>query len=215
MNAIAWLESDRDYDAGLAIFAKLQPSNPVLSILNKGANAYNTFRLTKELTAASQKTPPLAPTAEPTAAKKHATAQLLNPTPQNYRKSRDQYPEELHAAYDRQNELYNVVNHIHPRLDTLYNTNIKECFSATKKLLAAWAEIDSIYVLLDYFSEHGVILNHKYESNPDDTWVSREELLKERNNLRTYISRSKNLPSKKDKVDAWQKRIKEIDLLLE
>jgi hypothetical protein len=178
----------------------------LLSILAK-ETTYNRNRLARELLKIADQVPVSSPPqkfATSVSPKKPAPRQRANPTI----KSED-WPPPLKPAVERLQNLYQLVNHYHPQMDQLYNINRKQAFDVKCKVQDSWQEISEIWRILNYWTDNKVVLPNKY--NPDEKHLpyDRARLMKQRNNLRTYISRSAKDPAKADKVKEWR-----LELLL-
>lgn len=125
------------------------------------------------------------------------------------------YPEPLRPAVRKLASLYAIVNHWHPQLDMLWNKDRKKCFEAKMAIQQSWDEIERIWRLVNYYNDHGVILPNKY--SPEERYRPRDraELVKRRNNLRTYISKHKKSAGKLVQVKEWEKELSEIEIEIE
>ncbi len=217
MNVLEWLNSARKpYDEGLQLYAKHGGKAVLISIFTKGgASTYNRGRLHKELVIIGERSAPEEIfSLDSTASNKGEDS--ISPLPAQWRKAqpREVYPVELHMAYDRLHELYALINHLHPQLDALWLTNQKDCFQAKNKLVQAWDEIDEIFTILHYYDDNKSILANKYQEISTDERFDYNYRLMRRNNLRTYISRSKDDPKKLDKLKDWAKEITKLEATL-
>ena len=188
------------YSHGLLLLKTGDPSSVLISILEKGPTTYNRKRLRLELekiaSSSSKKTSSHSPSRSPK---------------QIGRLSKDSYPPELHPAYDRQNQLYSIVNHLQPQLELLYVNDVSQCHQAVQEIIAAWKEIDKIYELLDYWSEHKTILPNRYFVQ-DDQFQSTDikEWIREKERLYKYIQRNKDNPHKAAEVASRRRQLAKV-----
>jgi len=197
-----WLKSDRDYATGLQLLQQNGGRASLLQILAK-ETTYNRNRLVRELHKVAERgpdSPPAKPQAKPA-----RTPSAVKPNLQT-----GNWPEELHPAVQRLQQLYQLVNHYHPQMDQLYNINRKQAFEVKCAVQDSWEEINEIWRILNYYRDHKVMLPNRYNPNEKHLPYDRARLMKRRNTLRTYLSRDKNNPAKADKVMEWQK---ELDLV--
>ena len=132
------------------------------------------------------------------------------------RPKRKQLPDKLQGAFDRQSELYTIVNHWFPKLELLYLQDKKELERVCLKIKRSWQEINSIYNLLDYYADKGIALDNKYQQSGNcQISLSRDEALRKRNNARSYISKNRNNPIKEKQIQAREQLIQNIELQLE
>jgi hypothetical protein len=201
-----WLQSDRDYGTGLQLLEQNGGSSSLLTILAK-ETTYNRKRVARELLKIADQEP-VAPPDKP------KPQPALSQRAENKSISTSQWPEPLHPAVERLQNLYQLVNHLHPQMDSTYNINRKQAFEIKCKVQDSWQEINEIWRLLNYFSDHKVVLPNIY--NPDERHLpfDRAQLVKRRNNLRTYLSRDKHKVGKAEKVKAWQEELNEINTKL-
>lgn len=200
------------YETGLQLFKQYGGSSVVFGILQKGGPTfYNRGRLMKELVELKEKLK-----AEPSPSERIKTHTPIDTEKTTWRKAEDinAYPEVLHPAYTRMQELYALINHLHPQLDRLYLTHQGECFDSVQKILKAWKEIDEIYTLLHYYDDHKQVLPNRYTKTEKDLPYDRDAIKQRQLNLRTYISRSKGKPSKYEKVREWEAELKKLDAML-
>jgi hypothetical protein len=209
MTAKDWLNSSRNYIEGLKILREHSTDAVLLSVLSSGETFYNKTRLAKELQAL--KPARIVPLPEAKTPKKFKA----DGTPTTYgRLKMSDYPEALHAAFIRQNELYKMVGYNHNRLGLLHELDQGKCAAACKAIIEGWREINSIYRLLDYWAENKVILPNKWTPAEKIEPKDRADAMRMRNNLRCKISRYKNNPEKVAAVEGWKHEIEELELLL-
>lgn len=210
-DVLDWLQNPTDYNVGLALFRALSPKAPILLVLQSGETTYNTIRLKRELeqlarakSEISKPVPTASPVSVPAFKQKNLGIHL----------KKGAYPPQLHPAYDRLMDLYAMVDVLHPRLELLWNGNRKQCIESVRAIVDAWNEIKGIYRILDYWTENKRILPNDYEEKPNTIPATVEDLIRRRNNLRTYISKHKKSPSKTIEVNAWKEELAAIDAKL-
>jgi len=200
MEAQEWLQSTKDYKIGLKIIKEAEVSRLIWRLLAKGTSFYNCQRLEKEISALLK----------PDILKNTANAVCLNGA-QKKEKADTDYPEALFPAYQRQRKLYAQVNHLHPLLDATYNLDRKKAFDIKLALQNVWQEIEEIWRLLKYWHENQVVLPNKYQDQGLEPLLDKAQMLKRRNNLRTYLSKHQGNPKKAIACQDWQKELNELD----
>lgn len=214
MNIHGWLHASQpSHSEGLQLLES-HGGRPVLVRLLRKETTYNRKRLRRELAAIASKQPKAAqePASRPNVLADHRK----EIKPEKYALGKtDRFPERLQPAVKRLRELYDIVNHLHPLLDQLWMQDRKECHQSVQALIAAWDEINEIYRLLNYYDQNGEVLPSKYTGKLNYVSHDRTELLKRRNNLRTYISRYKGKPSQADKLREYQEEMRQIEKALE
>jgi hypothetical protein len=224
LDVVAWLDGPRDYLEGLKLFKQYLPGKAVLlQVLGSGDTFYNRGRLVRELTDLL----PDAPLAAPAASQKGQTPAkapaLPAPASSSTQKNKiaygrlklADYPPELHAAFGRQDELYRTVNHLHSQLELLHEIDQGRCTEACKVIVKCWREINSIYRILDYWTENRVILPNKYRPVDVPVLTDKVAMMKRMNALRVYISRNKNNLERSSEVAAWKVELEELKVRVE
>lgn len=205
-----WLESNaKPYQEGVHLFVDHGGSVTLAEIFHGGETFYNRKRLYKELTrlACQQSAPPeVSRTEAPPPA--HPAKSQRSHTPKG------NFPKQLHPVCERRDELYAIINQLHPQLDLLYNQDRGECYQVAKAINIAWEEMDTVYRILDYYEDHKEILPNEYTGYHTIPQTLAEQI-RRRNNLRTYIARDKSKPSKAAKVKEWREELEVLDKVLE
>jgi len=203
-----WLQGKKDYNTGLALLEKKGASRVLLTVLGAGDTYYNRNRLITELTklapqaVSPQATKPLGTSINQ--AKKSSVKKTYG------RKHISYYPAELHPAFNRQDELYRQVNHLHPQLENLHQLDQGRCTAACKAIVKAWREINSIYRLLDYWDENRVVLPNNYTRPVKKVLTDPVAIMKRVNALRVNISRNKNRDDRMEEIKAWRIELDEL-----
>lgn len=195
-----WLQSAKQYETGLEILRNAKGESIVWRLLAKGKSFYNCQRLEQEILALVQPTEPEAEPETPTfsPAEDRVTAQNI-------------YPDALLPAYQQHRRLYAQVNHLHPLLDATYNLDRKKAFEIKLALQNAWQEIEEIWRILNYWEENQVVLPNKYQEQGLDPILDKAQMLKRRNNLRTYLSKHQGNPKKALACQDWQNELNQLD----
>lgn len=200
MEAQEWLQSAKHYDTGLEILRNAKGESFVWRLLAKGKSFYNCQRLEQEILDLVQ---PAVPKAE-------AETPIFSPK-EVFARTPAIYPETLLPAYQQQRRLYAQVNHLHPLLDATYNLDRKKAYEIKLALQNAWQEIEEIWRLLNYWQENQVVLPNKYREQGLDPVLDKAQMLKRRNNLRTYLSKHQGNPKKALACQDWQKELDQLD----
>lgn len=205
-----WLSSGRNYAQGVDLYKEHYGEDYTYRMLRRGENSFSRDKLLDKLKSAI-KSYSATFVDRPSRAKPKQTQPIAITT----RKAKDHYPEELHAAYQRQEELYALVNHLHPQLETLYKKSRKKCTDVAITIKKSWAEIKSIYRLLDYWSKHQVVLPNTYNGSDNHEITDPVEMKTRIYTLRTYISKSRNRPEKHADVIKWTKEMEMLQVKLD
>ena len=203
MEAQQWLQSAKDYEIGLEILKNAGASPLIWRLLAKGKSFYNCQRLEKEISALIIPQKP----------KNRAKAVSQIPT-KTLEQTNNNYPEALFPAYQQQRKLYAQVNHLHPLLDATYNLDRKKAFDIKLALQNAWQEIEEIWRLLNYWQENQVVLPNKYLAQGLEPELDKAQMLKRRNNLRTYLSKHQDNPKKNLASQEWRQELSKLDKIL-
>lgn len=205
-----WLSSGQNYAQGVDLYKEHYGDDYTFRMLQRGENSFSREKLLDKLRSAVQ--PRSAnPVDKPFRAKPNKQQTIAITT----RKAKDHYPEDLHAAYQRQEELYALVNHLHPQLEALYKNSRKKCTDVAITIKKAWAEIKSIYRLLDYWSKHQVVLPNTYNGSDGYEITDPVEMKTRIYTLRTYISKSRNRPEKHADIIKWTKEMESLQVKLD
>lgn len=200
MEAQEWLQSAKQYETGLEILRNAKGESIVWRLLAKGKSFYNCQRLEQEILAlvkpAEQDLTPKPPTFSPAEERVSAPAN---------------YPDALLPAYEQQRRLYAQVNHLHPLLDATYNLDRKKAFEIKLALQNAWQEIEEIWRILNYWQENQVVLPNKYQEQGLETILDKAQMLKRRNNLRTYLSKHQGNQKKALACQDWQRELNQLN----
>lgn len=200
MEAQEWLQSAKQYDTGLEILRNAKGESIVWRLLAKGKSFYNCQRLEQEILSLVQ---PMEQEPKP---------KSLAFSPVEERVSAPTlYPDALLPAYEQQRRLYAQVNHLHPLLDATYNLDRKKAFEIKLALQNAWQEIEEIWRILNYWEENQVVLPNKYQEQGLEPILDKAQMLKRRNNLRTYLSKHQGNPKKALACQDWQKELNQLD----
>jgi hypothetical protein len=199
MEAIDWLNSEKDYDTGIKVLEEAKSSSFLINLLKKGKSFYNCRLLEKEIKAVSEKGKP--------------KPKAPNPKVVQTNLSNSQIPPQLATIKADLEKQYAIVNHLHPLMDAYYNTDRKKSFDTKVAIQKAWKEIEEIWRIINYYKANGVLLPSKYSKDaaPMDE-KDKVELVKRRNNVRTYISKHRNNPKKIRQLADWKKELEDIEL---
>lgn len=211
----AWLQGAREYNDGLMLYHKYGNNFNLKRVFDKGPNEYNQEKLLSELEAI-----------------KHVGEQVVNtvvvigvPSPSepvNVPAQNDTYdrskllvpekPEKYHQLHNRWKAAYREASHLHQTklgMDMHKNDRAKAVFRIMEIFEK---EITPIWDMLDFFEENG----HWPENlNEPKEYTTPAEMLKRRNNLRTYITKFKGDANKMPQVEAWQKEMEELNTKLD
>jgi len=122
-------------------------------------------------------------------------------------------PPELQIKNIRKGQLFKEAAFCFDRLDLLGTD--EERFESAKIILSNYDEINNIWEEIDYFLKHGRTMEEDFERRnkirPRPVLSSDADMLRRLHNLRSNISKNRNNPQKKLKVDAWMKERDELE----
>lgn len=216
MKVDEWLSSPKDYQAGLDILERANINSAILRMLQKGDSFYNRKRMEKEMQAIKERN--IKPPASNSKPKEGKKTKADPPNSEQWESSlpTGTLPESLSRVMNALRENYAVVNHFHPLLDITYDLDRKKAFEIKLALQSAWEEIELCWRIINYWKANNEVLPSKYTKSTLTVDISDPaELIKRRNNLRSYISRHQHNPKKAVKVGEWQRELKRIEALIE
>lgn len=212
----AWVEDrESSYEDGLRLYREFGSSSFLLKLFEKGETVYTRERLREELTTLSQEiieNPDLLQ-------KKGRTTKTVSseplppievyqrpPVPENT----SGYPEELQKKIALKGSLYKKCCFMHSQL--LHMKSNDERKVAAEFIDSNFKKMQEIWDELDYYAEHKVLkssIGYQFEK------MTTYELIKRKNNLRTYISKHTGNEEKAAKLIEWADQIQVIDQLIE
>lgn len=209
MKVEEWLSSSRDYQKGLDILERAKINSAIFRMLKKGESFYNCKRMAQEIQ--NLKEAPLK------IIKKPSEEKPVVPKQQQWDSiiPNEKLPNSLSKVVKALRDQYAMVNHFHPLLDATYNLDKKKAFKIKLALQDAWEEIELCWRIINYWKAHNEVLPSKYtKSSIAMETLDPTDLIKRRNNLRTYISKHKENPRKAVKVGEWEKELQRIEALI-
>lgn len=214
MKVEEWLSSSRDYQKGIDILERAEINSAVLRMLKKGESFYNRKRMAEEIEQISNySSKPIPSQPAQRQESKPKESKLIDQWDSEIPSTR--IPESLAKVVQALRDNYGVVNHYHPLLDATYNLNRKKAFGIKIALQDAWSEIELCWRIINYFKAHGEVLPSKYtKASMALESLDPTDLVKRRNNLRTYISKHRDNPQKAVKVGEWEKELQRIEALI-
>lgn len=198
----SWLNNNSDYNEGQKLYNVYGQNLALKKLFQRGKNVYSVKKLRKELIFIDSSTTKIVyEEIKPKKIKAKLARLKIN-----------QYPKELHAAFEKQNELYSFLNYYHPQLHKIKRPKRdKICLG----IVNAAEEIDSIYRLLDYWKENRIVLDNKYQEKENVVITDKLELSKQIQRYRVQISKQKNNPKRQVDVVFWKKEIHKLTALIE
>lgn len=209
----AWVEDrESSYEDGLRLYREFGSSSFLMKLFDKGETVYSRERLRQELTSLSQEiidNPQLLKKQPVTAAKKTEVPPLKiyqrPPVPEDT----SQYPEELQKKIAIKGSLYKKACWLHSQLSFMQTNDERRV--AAEMIIDHFSKIQEVWDELDYYAEHKVLkssIGYEFEK------MSTYELMKRKNNLRTYVSKHSGNEDKAAKVIEWNAQIAMIDQLI-
>ena len=204
-----WLNSDCPFDQGRELYLQFIHSGAVRKMLE--GNAAESSFLRKKIKAALQEFVHQAEekisnsadfqTEPRTVPTRSAPAPVQKIDALNY-------PEELQSRIAEKKKLYQVAQEIRQRMFLEKDLHKRsELFKSLYDIKVH--QIDAIWRELDFFKQTGEVISeqHKEMSLPD--------IIKRRNNVRTYVSRYKLIPEKQERLKEYEKELITLNELYE
>lgn len=203
MDVFSFLENPKHYLSGLDLLRRHRPKAPIVTILSSGETFYNRKRLIQELQLVAEELQNQKPDKSPEFKGRKRIA-------------KDRLPVELHPAFERQDLLYNQVNHLHPQLDLLYNLDLSKCMQVRDALLDAWKEIEDIYRIFSYWEKNSQILPNKYNQSTTGDFDSFDtlDMIRRRKTLKQFIRRNRQNPEKSYQIKEAEQEIEQLNQYL-
>lgn len=208
----AWINGDRNYDAGVMLYVLHGRNHNLKRVFQRGPDAYNIEKLASELEEI-----------------KHCGGQLkMEGVPVvEYRPDQEAFPpsapDRSHLIVKEKPQKYNDLHKMwldaykkasylqQNKLGMDLHKNVRA--AAAKEIIEIFEHvITPCWDKLDYYNEHGTFPE---DINDAKVYETPAEMLKRRNNLRTYITKFKDDPKKAIKIDAWKKEMDELNTKLD
>lgn len=234
MEAIAQLNewfTDKDYDAGIAIYNNLGFSAVLKNLFKKGPNQYNTAKLEAELTKLNEKHSKISvDTVRTKIVQKQEPITLhsspntpAHPTRYTVPKVNDvifdKLPNQLKYEWAIRIQLFRDANAHHYRLDSL--TDPIEIKKSVKFILDNFEQIDQYWVRIDYYLDHGIVLPSETDKPEIKDISDPFEMLTRRANIRSYITKARKkvmvlkdtakIADTNQKIARWEIELADLD----
>jgi uncharacterized small protein (DUF1192 family) len=209
----AWLNSERNYQQGVALYERYGSSATQKRLLRKGGETKKNLDILVyelgKLNASTVIIQPVRPIAKPLVVKEKKPPAILPRTniPEGKRPNTPEADQVKQMAIDKLKVQSNLQSTLH-----LLDTKEKRQ-DAADQIISLDKEIRDLYERLDHFNKHGVLPPEKKTPElpvKDVSTMSVDELYRRRGTLQTYISRYK-IKAGKAATEKAQK--KNIDLL--
>lgn len=209
----AWVDDrESSYEDGLRLYREFGSSSFLMKLFDKGETVYSRERLRQELTTLSQEiidNPQLlkkqpVPTSKKVEVPPMAVYQRP-PVPADT----SNYPEELQKKIALKGSLYKKACWLHSQLNFMATNDERKV--AAEMIVDHFKKIQEVWDEVDYYSEHKVLkssIGYEFEK------MSTYELIKRKNNLRTYISKHSGNEEKAAKLIEWNSQISMIDQII-
>ncbi len=195
----SWINRDGEYEEGLSLFLRFGNSQFLKDLLAAGETAFNRSKLRKELIALSD-------TFSDGANEEKKTAKAI--TDEEYKRM----PPEGIELQSKWKKMYAEMNALrHSLMDPI--TESKR-HSIAIKILELDVEIRKAWSKIDFWRKYGEFPKEVY--TPDNLrQMPLLDLIRRKQNLATYISKFRDLPSKADQVSAWKIEMLKIQEILD
>lgn len=206
-----WLNGPRDYMAGVALYLTYGNNMNLKRVFSHGPSDYNVEKLAYELEhikhlgeATEKKKPVHVPQLPP-----QEYVPPVEPAPDRSQYVIQEKPELYHQLHREWRQFYKQASHLHQTqlgMDQHKNDRGK----AARQIIELFEnEISPRWEMLDYFEEHG---HFPEVTKPEPIqYVTAADMLKRRNNLRTYITKYQDNPKKITQLAAWRKEIEYLN----
>lgn len=210
LDYLATPAAERDFKKGLELYEGTRYNRNLMRLFQqKGANSYNTAKLEQELKQAAERMK--AQGDQPNApAQTKPKAQTGKPA-----KAEKIYPAELQPLIDERNKLLQEGAHLHSRLDVVVNPETLRLSCET--IVYNSLRINQIWSIIDHFEATGELLTPepvkapKPQKGKDYATMTEAQLVQEKSNIRSSISKNKN---KKEKLAEFEAKLKIVEQLL-
>lgn len=208
----AWLAGNQNYRSGVALLIEHgKPSAPLLALLERGETGYARERLVEALRGLADKAPPQAvhtPTRLHPAAQAESVERALSPELDDWPMNR--YPVDLQELKKEVITWMREQDTLHgelPRIPTR-----EERYRTALRIKELDDMVHAAFYRLDTFRRTGTDIG-RVEERPK----SKAELMLERNNIRTYLSRYRKgtRPASPEQVEAWKTRLSIIQTTID
>ena len=195
-----WLNSDRNYAAGVALYNTHGTNVNLKRFFTRPETKLTTDKLLYEL---QQLVQPMVqvPTPKPEDFIKHTP--ITKP-----KIDRALLPQQYQALDVKKGRLYDMARYLRTQLENAVEQNQKEKLQdLALKIVKTWREIDAIWLKLDYWNEHGQMMPETGKAKIDLDTATENEMLKHRNNLRSSVSKLKKKPKRVNDLIEKQKQL--------
>ncbi len=199
----------RDFAQGLQIYENFRGNPNLKRLFNlKGATTYNVEKLEYELQAILSRIP------SDGAAKETQTPKSPKSKPKEEEPATD-LPSALAKLQEERKVLLQEAAHLHSRLDIEQDEEKRR--ESCEIIVFNSLRINQIHRILEHASETGELLKVEAIRKPDPKRgkdypsMTEAQLIKERNNLRSSISKNKNNPARLEEI---QSRLELVEKLL-
>ena len=212
----AWVDDrESSFEDGLRLYREFGSSSFLLKLFEKGETVYTRDRLRQELTTLSQEI-----IDNPGLLKKEKSSSIpktvsMPPPAMVYQRppvpeDTSGYPEELQKKIALKGSLYKKACWLHSQL--LHMKTNDERKVAAELICKHFTQIDEVWQELDYYAEHKILKN---SIGFDFEKMSTYDLIKRKNNLRTYVSKHTGNEDKAAKLIEWAEQIRMIDQIID
>jgi len=210
-----WLNSSRDYDAGVALFTKHGKGTYLKAMLAAGPTYYNKIKLTEELIKISKAgTQEQAP--KPVAEPKKAHPKSL------FRPDMDTLPTEVQQVYKEATHLFKenarvhsgLMEHVRLALSKPTESEANDYLASVgagvtvNEILDRDDELSELYKKINHYEQHGSLP----EIKPLELLgLTPLEMVREIRNKRSFVSKQRNNNKRAAEVEAAIKRIQLLE----
>lgn len=205
-NAINRAIRENDYDAMVRLYQRHGTNQALKLLFGATKNDWTKRQVVSEL----NKLLPLLPDESQAQVIERVQKKAVKPR----RKSDDpDAPAEVRALVVRRKMLYARMNYCFGVLHTSPDKEVR--FKAAKELLDGQDEIIDIWTKSDFYDLHGSLPAETKVLSFELDSLNEVQLIRRRNNLRTYLSKYEHDARRAADVAAWQQEVDQIEKLLE
>ena len=185
MDSISLILHQFDYDKAFKLYDELTGPSVTKTLLSRGENVFNTKKLKEELLKLQQE----------------GKGTIVFPE--------KEVKTEVADLVEEWKKLYKEASFLQQKLLSLDKEPRR---LAALKILELFDDITDIWDRLKHFDDTGTLPEERHSM--DIKLTSKEDLLKRRNTLRTYISKARAGIKPTDRIAGWEMEIKQIEKLL-
>lgn len=208
-----WLHGNRDYNKGVQLYQKYGRNFNLMRVFLRGEDEYNREKLLYELDIIKHQADqlPISIGKQVNIVEAASNAAAKMPEYDRTKLIVEEKPDKYNELHKRWRAAFKLASHLH-QTKLVMDIHKNERAAATAKIMELFEnEISPCWDMIDYFDKNGHFPENLKEKKEYSTPA---EMLKRRNNLRTYITKFKDDVKKMAQVEAWTMELKELNIKL-